>query len=541
MKKNIITAVVFIIVAGLLAAGSFFLVGLLTFRRSEEAPEAEAADTAKDPYAFFDKPSFSGYEELTQFENWSVQYNPEDDQLLWFYQKGQRQAIYNAVLNRTVLEIEGSETDHKFAFAEFYNGVHIFWHIDQVNQTLSLYQADGQAVFTKDYDAETMHLPEIYLDLVLYDGEYYRTDADGNLTFAFHSNPMHPSLSGVTTTAAGYYYREVDGYLHSYSAWVYDDCMKQFAYYESPSYAQEAHGFVLNDGNLLVQYRIPTVNDAQEYDLEISGKKYELVSLIFDVKTQKEREVTLDYVLTSGGGQSRADWHYTHKFEQFEDDVINLAYGYQIENKRIDTNDLVVYTISNQGAVIERLNDWVPHQGKNLPVAVSSTRYTLSNDLAQCFFLDESGNILFELHENAIVGENYIYYNNAIYDHELNLLYDYGEDMTVEMFYDKCILLRSNATEDVYLFANGESQIFVEARRASSLWCLTQESFFYTVNQGTRNNFDYYRVYNDEGRQIAYIGTKYLVRFEMENGILITRHNDSEYSGQGTERHYRFS
>ncbi len=508
---------------------------LLSCSSSQKGPLQEYY--REDCYSYFDELSFEECVELTQFQDWSVHSYSEDSTFIWF-QKEDKHAVYNAVLDKTVLELEGEEHSDSIRFDAFPSGTRVFWHLDAVDSVLTLYQADGQMVFSKPFDDLTDQPPKIILDLLFYNGSYYRENADGSISYAFDKSPLAFIPEKITYRVAKNYY------VHSpepASVAVYDAGLNQLSAYRVPSYAKDPVIFPLNDGNLLIQYKIALPSDTQEYELLMGEEKYDLVSLHFDVEKGISKELALDYYLA--WGRARSNSTYQKMLAHFADDVVNVIKAYDIKDKRIDENEVKLYAISNSGQIEKCLNDLIPNQGENLPVPISSDYYTLKNADGQLFLLNALGEVQMELPSDAIVKRDYIYYQNALYDHEGTLLYKYPEKMRVESVYEGCILLYGTESKNTYLFSNGESRALITARGGPVLWLYDYyEGYFYTENPGTRNNVNYFRVYNEDGDRIAYVvahGTMFTR--DIEEGILIVGGRDSSYYADGIMHFYRLS
>lgn len=480
----------------------------------------------------FDQPSFDTYEELTQFVGWAHQMPEEGSSLIYFHHEKQH-AIYNAILNKTVLEVTDGTVEIRFL--TFQNGVQAFCCVDTEDKKLTLYQADGTEVFSKDYDPKTSKLPTVVFDLLCYGDSYYRVTEEGYLQHAFEKSPLDTTAQRIDRCVAGYYYV---GTASSRVILVYDENLEPLSSCTLPSYAKSPRCIFLANGNLLIQYTIELPENEKKYDLMQGTKKYNLVTLLFDVEKEKSREIKVDYYLSYGS--SRTDWAETDQFECFTEDVENIVCAYEIRDKRVEENDVRIYSLSNKGKVERVLNDLVPRQGDNLPVAASPERYVLKNDLGQKFLLNERGEVLIELDYSAIVGENYIYYQNAVYDHYLNLVYRYEEEMTVQASYDKCIVLRGNETENTYVFANGKSEPLITKVGGLVLYLFSKSNCFMTYNPGTKNN-NFYFVYNEEGTMLRRFATANLPNYELSDGKMLAVVYDADATEGEKPRYYIFS
>ena len=120
--------------------------------------------------------------------------------------------------------------------------------------------------------------------------------------------------------------------LYNLDKWI--DCVYQYTY---PSFWTDAKTYVLNNGNILVQYKETLSADAVNFDYKENDVKYDLVQVIIDVETKAQKEVELGYVINSCD-YVKANW---------TDAALNVFNVTAIENEKINTNNTFTAVLDN--------------------------------------------------------------------------------------------------------------------------------------------------------------------------------------------------
>ena len=283
----------------------------------------------------------------------------------------------------------------------------------------TLFDGTGSRIATSKYSGEVKTLNG---DFVYYDGTIYETKENGKL-ITFASVPEYV-LTDIDEVNENYFYS-----INSKSIVVYDHAFNYISSYEVPGYAKAVNTFILNNGDILVQYFRLLDSHDDKYDLLIaesgSQAKYEVETLLVSAKTGKATaksklndymiyDVMPNYELCDAEDDNS---EYTDSF----DNIIVLA---PIVDKNIDASEtaMEIRYISNKaslGKSIKILDD----MAIELPEKVSDGVYMVET-IAGLALIDENGAVLNRLSDTLdLVGE-YFVGKTAIYDTDLDMVYD---------------------------------------------------------------------------------------------------------------------
>ena len=162
--------------------------------------------------------------------------------------------------------------------------------------TYTAYDAKGTEVVTTKYATSA---PSKFGELVRYDDVLYAIEDDGKLTKSLEI-PENLSLSAPDYWNDQYYY-----FTASRNVLVYDASLNFVSAWYAPSTAAYANFFVLDGGNVLVQYMDildPYTEDYEVYITEMNDAgtvvvKYDLVTKLIAAKDGKAKDLKMDYYL----------------------------------------------------------------------------------------------------------------------------------------------------------------------------------------------------------------------------------------------------
>ncbi len=289
--------------------------------------------------------------------------------------------------------------------------------------THTLYDAKGTAVATTEHDAG---FPAMFGDVIVYNYVAYSVGEDGALTKTCDV-PEYLALGGCDYYNDDYYYTLGD------QITVYDHSFNAVSTWTLPEYAYESECFVLNNGDILVQYMYIADEDATKYDISMCednvNLKLNLESYIISADNGKAKRVKLDYlvdhVMTNNdlydADAEKEDNRYNKKFE-------NIAYIIPIVDKKIDTSEanVDIVLMNNKGKAKCSLK-LLDGEATGLPRKISDDLYQVST-LTGGAIVKSSGKLV-KAYNNYMrrVGACFIG-EVALYDLELNAIYNLVEN-----------------------------------------------------------------------------------------------------------------
>lgn len=193
--------------------------------------------------------------------------------------------------------------------------------------------------------------------------------------------------------------------------------------YLFPAAAEETFCTVLDNGNLFVQYTVKLPEDASEYDLFDEDVKYEFHTVLVDVAKKSEKALDIDAHVQPYTGTALRDIEGT----QFAESIENFAIVTPIIDKKMAENANYIYAalLSNDGK-LEKI-EFVDNQGSSLPTMIAENLYYLvTHDGA--VLLNEKGEVVKTLNSGLRHVGDYFVGTRAIYDLELNEIYDFADN-----------------------------------------------------------------------------------------------------------------
>ena len=368
--------------------------------------------------------------------------------------------------------------------------------------TYHLYDATGVEVINQTTPigtVKTLH------DWVVCDNVAYTVNEEtGALT---KKGMLPPNLytfdSMYTTRTDNYIYMDAD----SQGVAVFDYGFNMVALWAKPTGANSYKFFVLDDGNLLIQYRKQLDPDTADYDYYTFSPignvlKYDLVTEIFSVTEKTSKAVNLNYVVSDCLANSRVneDGEYTDTFD-------NIITVHPIINKRESTSvaELDFFYFGNDGTVGKsvKLN---PYQTE-LPYKFTDGVYVVESVFGHAL-VDANGTVIAQMTEDEAdqVGAYWLT-DYGIYDVSFNLIYDFKEknaeliDVIGDTIFVKQYVSADNKTDySVLSFCNGTSTELCKYVATDA-----NHTFF-----AAHDNLDICYLYNTETNEYKYynaIGT----------------------------------
>lgn len=295
-------------------------------------------------------------------------------------------------------------------------------------------------------------------DLIKIDGSIYRENSDGSVSLVMDDKVSKPPV--VTAASENFYYTTLERCIA-----VYDKNLSPVCYYEYPSYARQTTHFILNNGNVLVQYLTSLPADATEFDICRGYDKYDLTTSLLSVPTGEIDELETNTMFVNVTTAREIEETYGDGY--LADGIENVAtVCYIDENKQINQSTDAQETVSlgNDGKEKDSLEIASGYVG--MPELLQQGLYTSKTIYGDNVVFDEEGNELFRYRESYLDRTSAYFYNDdAIYDLRGNLLYDlkaaeafnvHAIGTTNLIFGIKKEVSNSSAIE-YYLFKDGEA------------------------------------------------------------------------------------
>lgn len=366
-----------------------------------------------------------------------------------------------------------------------------------ISVTYSLYDAAGNCVVTSD----NKEMPYALADLVLYDYAAYTYDQDGIMAKKCDV-PEYLILEECFYWNDKYIY--VSDSHNGYT--VYDRDFNSVSYWCAPGYDMDGCDmYVLNNNNVLVQYKVILDNDATKFDYVVNDDDYlnlkiDLKTFIVNVENGEAKELK-DFAYIVGGVISKEMMLRENENESAEDyfKFENLATLIPIVNQHIDDShaaiDLVI--LNDNGGIVKSVK-FVDYQNADIPTRVDEDLFTVGLLTGQTAFVKENGEVVHKLDKSYIIVDKYIVGTQAIYDFNLEKVYDIRANKgTVISVVDNTVYinLKTDTGYDVISFRNGEIKTiysFNKAAPSGNLFQLIDNAHCYMLFNAASTEYAYY-------------------------------------------------
>ena len=287
--------------------------------------------------------------------------------------------------------------------------------------------------------------------------------------------------------------------------------------YELPSYCSDQTISILDDGNVLIQYRYEESMFSQDYTYydPDSGKNITIVTEIFDVDKGEAKEITADYVVLDGI-LSRNTMYSTGavsgivtvgvSLDTIGSGVKNLAAVKYIKNKRLSNNndDIKIVSIKNNGDIDYSLFDIFPAQS-GAPEQISSGKFIVSDKAGSKLLVDGKGNVIADVTGYSDFNEKYILLDKKIYDHDMNLIMSYKDlNYNVEKVMNNAVLFSTSSasnsgTKKNYIIFSNDVFKSISTPETATLFAKDNRYFVIKNTIGTLSEYNYY---NENGEKL---------------------------------------
>ena len=368
---------------------------------------------------------------------------------------------------------------------------------DKSTDTTTVYNVDGSQIATAARDTDT----EYGYDLLYFEGKVYRVGDDGKFAYAFDYSPL-AEFPEIIMVSEDYYLAMADGGMARMSGpgmtlACYDKELNLLSTYTAPSYLEASNGALLANGNFLVQGQVQADPFSEDYDFMDEDGKWELYTLIIDVEKGEAKEIECDYMI-------EFSMPITDEIREeggLGDKVDNMAYVYAIENKRINESSLYTGTINNKGEFLplEKINGMNPLE----VMMIAENRWLVGTAEGFAYLVDEKGDIIADISNASFNESGYITCDGKLYDHNLQLLFDYeAEKLYRYESFGNCILF-TNDDDELILYANGQkSTLIAKDTEREYMDSYSNEGDYFVICDSTDPAAIKYEVYNNAGAKI---------------------------------------
>ena len=361
--------------------------------------------------------------------------------------------------------------------------------------TTELYSAAGTLLESTDGNVA----PTAAADLVQLTENCYRVSEGGDTTVAFTSTGLTTPMAalGITDTAGGYYHA-----VTATSVTIYDGTMTPTAYWKAPSYVAggDLHFFVLNGGNVLIQYQTAAAEDAKLYTyLDDGGNKISVTTLLLKAKKGKVSKLMNDFVF--GAVMHRDSQTETGRVMRstLADKITNVTYAVKIQNRRINSSvdGFGAYLLSDSGRVRGTLNATLTGQSMQIAEKLTDDRFSVTLKNGQIMLITGSGEILSEITGATDVTPAFLVTADKVYNYQMNAIYDLKENkMEVIRAYDGALVLKKSDADEWHLMAsNGQVTYLAGTTNNKTLYSTASNRYFVLRNNGESK----YEYYNEAG------------------------------------------
>ena len=361
-------------------------------------------------------------------------------------------AVFNSETGKVVFDLAKNDDSNVSYSVQIMNNVIVFGN-ENLNgdrtYTTTLYSAIGEKIASVTNEAGNV-TPNFYNSEYFTFGEKLYNYVDNKATAKFDIGFRKiPSFDYATETK---FYDIENTYFR-----VYDAEFKLVNAYDVPSNAKDSKIFVLNDGNILIQYSVALPGcGTTAYDY-YDGEKYDLVSVIYNVESGEETEASLNFKVTSVRN-SITDPDFAEQGYK-GDAIVNLASIKKVKNSAIANNTEYV-TLSNEAAIVSFLGREIANQN-GIAKAIAEDRYEVKDKAGNRFIVNGNGELVGEV-TTATTKSYGLVYGNKYYDFDLKLTYEFNADKYVRMCTgDDFAVYRETITEaDSYTAAEYQYYIF---------------------------------------------------------------------------------
>ncbi len=376
---------------------------------------------------------------------------------------------------------------------------------DEPVMAYKLYDAEGAELASTDKDPGA---PIAFNDMLIFNRDIYELDKNGDLVKTEDSIPEYLSIVEFDTYNDDYVY-----VLGENNVNVYDRTFVPVSSWVAPTYAEDLSLYVIDNGNIFVQYVKALDANSTEYDFfeytEAGNvEKFDLVSLVINAKNGSEKEVDLAFIVDDI--TCYEDFaNISLVADAYNDGMKNLATIYPIVNGQIDTSDSAIdIVLLNDDCSSAKSLKLTDQQLAEIPVKLNKKLFTVETTYGSAI-VKANGNVVYPITNSKVrANSQYLVGEKAIYDLEkFEVVYDLEEkkgevievlntalfirEGNVEESY-KIIMLKDGEIKEIcsYDVVNAKGKLF---KTVLGIGC-------YSLYDATTAEYKYY---NLDGKELA--------------------------------------
>ena len=374
----------------------------------------------------------------------------------------------------------------------------------------TLYDGTGRKISTSKYNKTVKTLNN---DFIYYNGNIYRVEESGKFVL-FTTAPEYVSVD-IDAINDHYIYA-----IDSSSVVVYDLHFNYVSCYEAPGYVERFKSFILNNGDILIQYYKVLDNYTDDYDVLSSGSKYNIETILVSAATGKTKEKNKlnNYIILSTLAnytlydENDDNNEYTSGFE-------NIVILSPIIDKNIDSSSSAaeIRLMSNSaelGSSIKFLDDMIA----TLPQKIGNDTYMVET-ISGYAIMDDNGNVIKRFSDTLNFKGGYFVGNSAIYNIDLDTVYNIksngaklvgyvgdsiilkkeldGNQFEYLLFRDGCtysVFIEKPNSEKNFMLVNNKAYAIHDTKTGESSFYNSKGSLIFTTDNyaeilGTGNDF----------------------------------------------------
>lgn len=289
--------------------------------------------------------------------------------------------------------------------------------------------------------------------------------------------------------------------------------------------------FVLENGNIVIQYKAMLEDNAKSYDFveESEDKlvKYDLITEVFNVKKGSSREVDVDFIIDDILNRNNVGFDSSGMVEDFD---LNMAEVRFIENKRVSkTSEFCV--LGNNLNVKSAFSDIV--DGGRFAYKVADNLFAVPDKYGMVNFVNKSGKLLKSICSDSIedINSKHIVTDESIYDFKFNKVYDVkGGGYKVESVGNDFVILSKETADgtEYSRFSNGTVNVIRAANSSDKYYGEALYGALYCIKVYGDNGV-IYNYYNSTGTLVAAYDDFIQVELTTESGFALIESGGNYY------------
>ncbi len=371
-----------------------------------------------------------------------------------------------------------------------------------IETTYYVYDGTGKELSATKYQPDEAY--RFNDEIVIFDYATYTEAEDGALTKDADLPEYLVDAELVDYGNDDYYYMIDDE-----EVIVYDHSFGYVSSWTAPSYVADdgAEINVLNNGDLFVQYMYALDDDDKDFDFYYADGdiniKMDIVTLVVSAKNGKAKEIDCDYLVDRLYPNSMLYNEKDGDENFYNDKFENLAWVYPIIDRQIDSSDTAadVVLMNNKGKIEKSVKLVDGQVVDTLYYKIADDKY-LVDTVYGCAIVDGKGKVIKTMNNYLDQCGTYFVGDVAIYDLELNKVYDLREKKaTVETVSGETIFVREDTDNgyNIVSFNNGnQNTVYTYDETATSNTVFTPlDGIGYEIYDPASGDYKFYNVNGD--------------------------------------------